>query len=93
MTTSATPFDFEHSLDRLQATVEQLESGDLSLEDALRAFETGIGLTRDCQRALDQARQRINVLLEQDGVAITQPLPVESAPATRQSDNGDDVPF
>ncbi len=82
-------FDFEQSLNALQATVEQLESGDLSLEQALSAFETGIGLTRDCQQALDQARQRINLLLEQDGEPRTRPLESAHSP----NEPGDDIPF
>ncbi|VXC82243.1 exonuclease VII small subunit [Pseudomonas sp. 8Z] len=59
--------DFEHSLAELQALVERLESGELSLEDSLTAFEQGIGLTRECQAALAQAEQKVQVLLERDG--------------------------
>ena len=47
--------DFEKALAELEARVHQLESGDLSLEDALKAFEEGIRLTRDCQQALTEA--------------------------------------
>lgn len=50
--------DFEQSLADLQALVERLENGELSLEDSLTAFEQGIGLTRDCQSALAQAEQK-----------------------------------
>lgn len=59
--------DFEHSLAELQALVERLESGELSLEDSLTAFEQGIGLTRECQSALAQAEQKVQILLERDG--------------------------
>lgn len=59
--------DFEHSLAELQALVERLESGELSLEDSLTAFEQGIGLTRECQAALAQAEQKVQILLERDG--------------------------
>ena len=58
--------DFEHSLAELQALVERLESGELSLEDSLTAFEQGIGLTRDCQASLSQAEQKVQILLERD---------------------------
>ena len=59
--------DFEHSLAELQTLVERLESGELSLEDSLTAFEQGIGLTRECQAALAQAEQKVQILLERDG--------------------------
>lgn len=56
--------DFEKALAELDARVHQLESGDLSLEDALKAFEDGIRLTRDCQQALTEAEQKVQLLLE-----------------------------
>ncbi len=59
--------DFEQSLADLQQLVERLEGGELSLEDSLTAFEQGIGLTRDCQAALAQAEQKVQILLERDG--------------------------
>ncbi len=59
--------DFEHSLADLQALVERLENGELSLEDSLSAFEQGIRLTRECQGALAQAEQKVQLLLERDG--------------------------
>ena len=59
--------DFEQSLADLQILVERLENGELSLEDSLSAFEQGIGLTRDCQAALSQAEQKVQILLERNG--------------------------
>ena len=59
--------DFEQSLTELQTLVERLENGELSLEDSLAAFEQGISLTRDCQAALSQAEQTVQILLERDG--------------------------
>ena len=59
--------DFEQSLSELQTLVERLESGELSLEDSLAAFEQGIRLTRDCQASLAQAEQKVQQLLERDG--------------------------
>ncbi len=61
--------DFEQSLADLQ-----LENGELSLEDSLAAFEQGIGLTRDCQAALAQAEQKVQVLLERDGELAEEPF-------------------
>jgi len=59
--------DFEQSLTDLQNLVERLETGELSLEDSLTAFEQGIRLTRDCQAALAQAEQKVQILMERDG--------------------------
>ncbi|MDM8348026.1 exodeoxyribonuclease VII small subunit [Pseudomonas sp. sp1636] len=59
--------DFEQSLTDLQNLVERLENGELSLEDSLSAFEQGIRLTRDCQAALAQAEQKVQILMERDG--------------------------
>lgn len=64
-------FQFEDSLARLEELVESMESGELSLEDSLKAFEEGVKLTRDCQKALDQAEQSVQVLLEKnDGFTL-----------------------
>jgi exodeoxyribonuclease VII small subunit len=70
--------DFEHSLAELQTLVERLESGELSLEDSLTAFEQGIGLTRECQAALAQAEQKVQILLERDDEL--QPAPFDADP-------------
>ncbi|MGQ7956338.1 exodeoxyribonuclease VII small subunit [Pseudomonas sp. SP16.1] len=71
--------DFEHSLAELQALVERLESGELSLEDSLTAFEQGIGLTRECQAALAQAEQKVQILLERDGELEQAPFDADPA--------------
>lgn len=59
--------DFEASLAELEAIVEKLEQGELSLEDSLRQFERGIQLTRVCQTALTQAEQKVEILLRKTG--------------------------
>ena len=71
--------DFEQSLADLQALVERLENGELSLEDSLTAFEQGISLTRDCQSALAQAEQKVQVLLERDGALATEAFDADQA--------------
>ena len=53
---------FETALDDLKRIVEEMESGNLSLEASLSAFERGIQLTRQCQSALSQAQLRVQVL-------------------------------
>jgi len=56
--------DFEKALKQLETLVEQLESGEDSLEDSLRRFEEGVALSRQCQEALKVAEQRVKVLIE-----------------------------
>ncbi len=53
---------FEQALKRLNALVEQLESGQLPLEESVAAFEEGVGLTRRCEALLDSADQRLQIL-------------------------------
>jgi exodeoxyribonuclease VII small subunit len=56
--------DFEKSLEELEALVEQLESGDLSLDDSLKQFKRGVQLTRHCQGVLEQAQQTVEKLMD-----------------------------
>lgn len=60
-------FRFENGLQELEQLVEQMESGDLSLEDSLRHFEQGVMLSRKCQQALQTAEQKVSQLIEKDG--------------------------
>ncbi len=64
---TSSDFAFEQALAELQQTVKALEAGDLPLEQALKTFEKGVGLTRECQKALQDAEQKVRILLEQDG--------------------------
>lgn len=54
--------DFETSLEALEQLVEQMEKGDMSLEESLAAYERGVGLYRKCQGALEQAELRVKLL-------------------------------
>jgi exodeoxyribonuclease VII small subunit len=65
---------FEGALERLEGLVEQLESGDLPLEDALKAFEQGVALSRRCAGELDAAERRIEVLVEQGAGLAAEPF-------------------
>lgn len=64
---------FEESLSELEALVERMEGGDLSLEESLQAFERGIALTKTCQQALQAAEQKVEIL-----TAKTPDAPTES---------------
>jgi len=67
---SAGPPAFEQTLARLEALVAQLESGDLPLDEALRTFELGVGLSRECQLALTAAQQKVQLLLLRGDSAV-----------------------
>jgi exodeoxyribonuclease VII small subunit len=67
-------FPFEESLSKLEELVERMENGDLSLEDSLKSFEEGIKLTRDCQKALKTAEQKVKLLIEQNGETVEKPF-------------------
>ena len=56
--------DFEKSLEELERLVEQLESGDLSLDESLKQFRRGVELTRHCQGVLERAQQTVEQLLD-----------------------------
>jgi len=56
--------DFEKALEELEGLVEQLESGDLSLDQSLQQFKRGVELTRHCQGVLEQAQQTVEQLLD-----------------------------
>ena len=58
--------DFETALAELETLVERLEHGDLPLDEALRTFEQGVRLTRECQSALAAAQQKVQQLLQRD---------------------------
>jgi exodeoxyribonuclease VII small subunit len=77
--TPSSPPDFERALAELEATVDALEHGELSLEDALKQFERGVALARECQVALKQAEQKVEILLNKNPTA--DPEPFEPDPA------------
>jgi len=54
---------FESSLEDLEQIVKQLEAGDLPLERSLELFEQGVRLSRECQKRLDEAERKVEILL------------------------------
>ena len=58
--------NFESALEELESLVSQMEGGDLSLDESLKAFERGVALTRHCQTALKEAELKVQTLT-QDG--------------------------
>jgi len=75
--------DFEQSLTELEALVTRLEQGDVPLEEALKTFERGVALTRQCQTALRTAQQKVEVLLARNGD--------ETVESFADSDDADDT--
>jgi exodeoxyribonuclease VII small subunit len=59
--------EFEKSLAELEALVERMESGELSLEDSMKQFERGIQLARSCQTALKEAELKVQSLTKKGG--------------------------
>jgi exodeoxyribonuclease VII small subunit len=62
--TAKNSLDFEKALEQLSHSVQQLESGNLPLEEALKQFEQGVKLGNQCQTTLQEAQQRVNKLVE-----------------------------
>ena len=58
---------FENALAKLEKTVEELESEEVSLEDSLKKFEEGINLVRFCSRKLEEVEKKIEILVKEQG--------------------------
>jgi len=69
--------NFEKSLSELEQLVEDMEQGDLSLEDALKDFEKGISLASNCQTALSNAEQKVALLIEKNGELLEKPFDLD----------------
>jgi len=70
--------DFERSLARLEEVVRKLESPQLSLDEAMKLFEEGVGLSRECQKQLEEAEGRVEILLKKaDGKLAAEPFEAE----------------
>ena len=57
---------FEDALQRIERIVDELEAGNLGLEESLKVFEEGVGLARRCAKDLDEAEKRIELLTKDD---------------------------
>lgn len=76
--------NFEKDLEKLEQIVQNLEKGELTLEDALKQFEEGIRLARQCEKALSEAERKIEILLKnEEGEIEAQPFELSEA------DNGE----
>lgn len=69
---------FEESLKKLESIVDKLEKGDLSLEESLKLFEEGVGLSATCKKELEEAEGKVQMLIKQrDGSLKTEPFPTQ----------------
>ena len=66
--------DFEASLEALEQLVEQMERGEMSLEESLAAYERGVSLYRRCQSALEQAELRVRLLSDPADPTTAEPF-------------------
>ncbi len=81
MSNTEKSLDFEQAMERLESLVNQMENGNLSIEQSLQSFEEGIRLTRQCQKILEDAEQKVKVLTEENGVITAKPFPDSEAEA------------
>lgn len=72
---------FEESLERLEKIVDDLEKGNVPLEQALKLFEEGMRLSSSCRKELEEAEGKVEILLKQNGKL--QPEPLDQAAAKR----------
>lgn len=59
--------NFEEAMTKLEKIVEELESGELSLEDSVKSFEKGIELSKLCKKKLENAENRVKKIVEKTG--------------------------
>ncbi|NOQ45677.1 MAG: exodeoxyribonuclease VII small subunit [Desulfobulbaceae bacterium] len=69
---------FENALTRLEKIAGELEEGDLSLENSLKKFDEGIELVQFCNSKLEEARDRVDLLLKKDNTLTTVPFEEEN---------------
>ena len=65
---------FEECLQKLESIVDELEKGNLPLEQALKLFEQGVELSNNCRKELEEAEGRVEILLKQNGKLQAEPF-------------------
>ncbi len=85
--------NFEESMKRLETIVEELEGGELSLEESIASYEEGVKLSRRLTLTLDEAEKRIERLVEREGGEVaTEPMELDT-PEPGPSASQDELPF
>ncbi|MGH9786151.1 MAG: exodeoxyribonuclease VII small subunit [Terriglobia bacterium] len=70
-----TDLTFEKGLERLEKIVQELERGDLPLERSLELFEEGMKLSGNCRRQLEEAENKVEILVKRAGKIVAEPFP------------------
>lgn len=93
---------YEEEINKLESIIQNLEDGDIRLEDALKQYEQGIALIRKCQQQLEYAEQKINILNEEKNTnhdETSQEKRKQRQPSPKNSDDNtfldtdDNIPF
>jgi exodeoxyribonuclease VII small subunit len=89
------PARFEDALARLEEIVTRLERGELTLEESLKLYEEGIGLSRQCHTQLQEAERKIELLVKdaKGGLVTDDAGQPRSTPFQAEDAPADDVPF
>lgn len=78
---------FEKALDQLEHIVQDMESGNLTLEQSLKKFEEGMKLSKYCTQKLDETEKKISLLMSQaDGSVVEKPFDEGQATSTESAD-------
>lgn len=83
--------NYEKHIENLENIINALESGELSLDEALKQYEQGIHLVRQCQQALENAEQKIQILTQKDHQEILEPFEHKAERAIKNDD--ETIPF
>lgn len=66
--------DFESAIHELETLVERMEQGETTLEESLTDFERGVALFRQCQKSLNEAEQKVQILMKKSGTDSLEPF-------------------
>lgn len=81
---------FEKAMDQLEEIVQEMESGNLSLEQSLKKFEEGMKLSKYCSQKLEETEKKISLLMSQtDGSVVEKPFERNESTATDLKDESD----
>ena len=66
--------NFEQSMKELEQIAEKLSDGDISLDESIKLFEDGMKLSKSCQKILENAEKKVNILINKDGEFEKEPF-------------------
>jgi exodeoxyribonuclease VII small subunit len=80
---------FEKAMGRLETIVQEMEKGEVSLEESLKLFEEGIRLSQVCTQKLDEAEGKVEILLKERGEKVARPFLAEGTEGNDRPDGAD----